>query len=85
MKFFNEIELIRKLFIVLVTQITIFKVINEKNKLKGAIHFFTGERNNMAIYILNGENETPAGGMYITPEILEQLEEVIGKENVKLK
>lgn len=31
MKFFNEIELIRKLFIVLVTQITIFKVINEKN------------------------------------------------------
>ena len=58
---------------------------NEKNKLKGAIHFFTGERNNMAIYILNGENETPAGAMYITPEILEQLEEVIGKENVKLK
>ncbi len=56
----------------------------QKEQLRGAIRFFMGEKNNMAVQILNGETTAKAGAMYITPEILEELQELIGKENVQL-
>lgn len=56
----------------------------EKNKLKGAIKFFTGEKNNMQVRILNGEKEDMAGGIYMTPEILEVFKTIIGENNAEI-
>ena len=56
----------------------------EKNKLKGAIKFFTGEKNNMQVKILNGEKEDMAGGIYMTPEILEVFKTIIGENNAEI-
>ena len=56
----------------------------EKNKLKGMIKFFTGDKNNMQIKIINGEQESMAGGIYMTPEILTAFQNEIGNENAKI-
>ncbi len=57
----------------------------QKNRLKGAIYFFQGDRNNIGIQIVNGEKIDKAGGIYMTPEILNQFEEILGKEKVRIK
>lgn len=57
---------------------------NTRTKLKGTILFFTGEKNNMPIQIKNGEKLDKAGGIYLTPEILKQFQEIVGEENAKL-
>ena len=56
-----------------------------KVKLKGAIKFFTGDRNNMPLEIINNTVKSMAGGIYITPEILKEFQEVIGTENAKVE
>jgi len=55
-----------------------------KDRLKGAIHFFSGEHNNMQLLIKNGEKIDKAGGIYLTPEILLQFKEIVGEENAIL-
>ena len=54
-------------------------------KLKGAIKFFTGDRNNMPLEIINNTVKSMAGGIYITPEILKEFQELIGTENAKVE
>ena len=56
-----------------------------KVKLKGAIKFFTGDRNNMPLEIINNETKSMAGGIYITPEILKEFQELVGVENAKVE
>ncbi len=57
----------------------------EKEKLKGAIYFFTGEKNNMQMQIQNGEKiDTSKTGIYMTPEILKQFQELVGNENASI-
>ena len=56
-----------------------------KVKLKGAIKFFTGDRNNMPLEIINNTVKSMAGGIYITPEILKEFQELIGTENAKVE
>ena len=57
----------------------------QKDKLRGAIKFFNGERNNIPVVIeIEGEIK-PCGQIYCTEEILEVFEDIIGKENVKIK
>ena len=55
-----------------------------KEKLKGAIHFFNGERSNMQMQIRNGEKLNKAGGIYMTPEILKEFQELAGEENAQI-
>ena len=55
-----------------------------KEKLKGAIHFFNGERSNMQMQIKNGEKLDKAGGIYMTPEILKEFQELVGEENAQI-
>ena len=55
-----------------------------KEKLKGAIYFFNGERSNMQMQIRNGEKLDKAGGIYMTPEILKQFQELVGEENAQI-
>ena len=57
----------------------------EKNKLRGAIKFFYGEKNNIPVVIEVGKEIKSCGQIYCTEEILKVFEEIIGKENVKVK
>ncbi len=56
-----------------------------KNKLRGALKFFTGDRNNIAVQIINEDKKDLAGGIYITDTILTELQELIGEERVKIE
>ena len=57
----------------------------QKEKLRGAIKFFSGDKNNIAINVKNNEQILPCGAIYITQEILKQFEEIVGKENITLE
>ena len=54
----------------------------QKEKLRGAIKFFTGEMNNIQLQIVNGERKDMAGGIYITDAILAEFKELIGENRV---
>lgn len=56
----------------------------QKQKLRGAIRYFTGDRNNMRVQIVDNEGVKPCGAIYLSNEILGEFEEILGKENVKL-
>ena len=58
---------------------------DQKSKLRGAIKFFNGDRNNIAVSVKQGEKILPCGAIHITDEILEQFEEIVGKENIIFK
>ena len=53
----------------------------QKDRLRGALKFFNGDKNNTQIEIINGEKIAPAGGLFVTPEILEEIQEIVGIEN----
>lgn len=56
-----------------------------KKKLRGAIKYFTGEMNNIAVEVQDGENTLKCGAIYLTDKILEVFEDIVSKENVELK
>ena len=56
----------------------------QKAKLRGAIKFFSGDKNNIAINVKNNEQILPCGAIYLTKEILEEFEQIVGKENILL-
>ncbi len=56
-----------------------------KEKLRGAIKFFAGDRANVKLEILQEGTTKPCGGIYMTNEILEQFQEIAGKEKIILK
>jgi hypothetical protein len=53
-----------------------------KAKLRGAIRFFSGERNNVALYVKQGEKISPCGGIFINEEILNEFSQIVGNSNV---
>ena len=53
-----------------------------KDKLRGAICYFHGDRNNMNVQIKVGEEYKPCGQVYVTDEILKFFGQLIGTENV---
>ena len=55
-----------------------------KEKLRGAIKFFTGELNNIQLEIVNGERKDMAGGIYLTKEIENEFKNLIGDERVEI-
>lgn len=54
----------------------------KKAKLRGMIRFFAGDRNNMPLKILDNGVYKPCGAIYATEEIIQEFEDVIGKERV---
>ena len=56
----------------------------QKEKLRGAIRFFSGDNNNIMLQIQNEQTKSAAGGIFLTGEILREFEELIGKENVSI-
>ena len=57
----------------------------EKEKLRNAIRFFSGEHNNIQLEIINNNQNLKAGGIFYSPEILKEFQELIGKERVYLR
>ena len=56
----------------------------QKENLKGAIRFFTGDKNNLAIYVIKGEEKVPSGAIFCTEDTLKEFEEIVGRENLAL-
>lgn len=57
----------------------------QKDKLRGAIRFFSGDRNNIAVQVnINGELK-PSGAIYYNEEIVQQFKEILGNDNVELR
>ena len=58
---------------------------NQKERLKGAIKFFSGDKVNMRLSIIEKTQEKPCGAIFLTEETLEQFKEIVGEENILLK
>ena len=56
----------------------------QKDKLRGAIRYFNGDKNNINVQIKVGEELKPCGAIYLTEEILTVFQEIIGKEKVEI-
>ena len=56
-----------------------------KEKLRGAIKFFTGDKNNIKLNILDKAQIKPCGAIYLTEQILEEFKEIVGEENVRIE
>ena len=55
----------------------------QKDKLRGAIRFFAGDRNNCRIDIKNGERVDSAGGVLMNDEIYKEFQDIVGENNIK--
>lgn len=54
----------------------------QKDKLRGAIRYFNGDKNNINVQIKIEDELKPCGQIYLTDEILKIFEEIIEKEHV---
>ena len=57
---------------------------NLKNNLRGILRFFNGEKNNVLVYIINGNDKKSAGSIYITDEIISEFKEMLG-DKIKIR
>jgi DNA polymerase-3 subunit alpha len=56
----------------------------QKEKLRGAIKFFAGDRNNIAVKIINGDTSVMSGGIFINDEILNEFRQIAGYDKVNV-
>ena len=56
----------------------------QKDRLKGAIKFFTGDKVNMKLNVLDKSEEKSCGAIYLTEQILQAFKEIVGENNVLL-
>ena len=56
----------------------------EKDKLRGALRYFNGDKNNINAQIRIGEEIRPCGQIYLTDQILEVFKEIVGSEKAKV-
>ena len=55
---------------------------HEKTKLRGALKFFNGERNNTKVQVIDGEKVLDCGAILLNKEILEEFKDLMGQERV---
>lgn len=56
----------------------------EKDKLRGALRYFNGDKNNINVQIKIEEEKKPCGQIYLTADILQILKDIIGEEQAQL-
>ena len=56
----------------------------QKSKLRGAIKYFNGDRNNMPIFVKINDELKSCGAIYFNEKILEIFSQIVGKENVNV-
>ena len=57
----------------------------QKARLRGAIRFFSGEKNNIRVQIIDNEGTKPCGAIYLNNEILQEFKEILGEEKAYLE
>ena len=53
-----------------------------KVKLRGALRFFKGDRNNLKVEIIDEEGTKPCGAIFVIKDTIEQFEDILGKDKV---
>ena len=53
-----------------------------KAKLRGALRFFKGDRNNLKVEIIDEEGTKPCGAIFAIKDTIEQFEDILGKDKV---
>ena len=56
----------------------------QKEKLRGSIRFFAGDRNNIAVKIINDQNSVMSGGIFINDDILNEFRGIVGYDKIKI-
>ena len=56
----------------------------QKAKLRGAIKFFNGDRNNIPVCVKVDEELKSCGSIYCNNEILEVFKDIVGENNIKI-
>ena len=56
----------------------------EKEQLRGALRYFNGDKNNINVQIHIDGDTKPCGQIYLTEEILQVLQNILGKEQVEI-
>ena len=57
----------------------------EKKKLRGAIKYFSGDKNNMPVFVQIGEDIKPSGAIFYMDTTAHIFEDILGKENVEVQ
>ena len=70
----------QKILILDITDITE----EQKQKLRGALKYFNGDKNNINVQVKVGEEYKPCGQIYLTEEIAKCFKNIIGEERVKI-
>lgn len=55
-----------------------------KEKLRGAIRFFMGDRNNIKVEIIDEDGTKPCGAIFMIKDTVEQFKEILGEDRVKV-
>lgn len=58
---------------------------SEKDKLRGAIKYFNGDKNNINVFVKINDDERSCGQIYLTDQIMEFFADIIGKQNVVIR
>ena len=56
----------------------------QKEQLRGAIRFFMGDKNNIAVEVIDKGEHKPCGAIYQNNEIIDEFRKILGDENVYL-
>ena len=56
----------------------------QKDKLRGAIKFFSGDKNNIAVQVNDNGTLKPCGTIYLNEQILNAFKEIVGEENIEV-
>ncbi len=56
----------------------------QKARLRGAIKYFKGDRNNIRVFVQINEDKKSCGTIYFTDEIRKVFEEILGEEKIKV-
>ncbi len=54
----------------------------EKEKLRGAIRYFSGDKNNINVQVKVDGELKPSGQIYLTDDIKEVFDEILGRDKV---
>lgn len=57
----------------------------QKEKLRGALRYFSGDRNNMNVQIKVGEETKPCGQIYLNDQIQTLFQDILGEEKVEMQ
>ena len=57
---------------------------SQKERLRGAIKFFSGDKANVKLEITDNGQVKPCGGIFLTDKIFEVFKQIVGFENIKI-